>query len=147
MQKRERREIFRLFARGYAPEAVAEMLRDSRRGETQARPTVMRVERLFQEYLLLSLGEKLQITLRAEHVSNRTHRLIDDISDLARIDTLLAKADTKMSIPLLDLKRKIKERMATEFPHEAERVEDAEEDADEIARLYERVFNCSRPPD
>jgi CRISPR/Cas system CSM-associated protein Csm3 (group 7 of RAMP superfamily) len=80
-------------------------------------------------------------------VSNRLHRLMDDISDLTRIDALLAEADKKDVVSLLDLKRKIKERMAKEHAPDSEgQPEPADEEVEnEIDRYYEKIFG--NPPD
>lgn len=129
--------IFRLFARGMTPEQMAA---DGERSRIDTEVS----EKLYAEYLALSLGEKLRVTLVPERVADRTHRLTDDIFDLARLDARLGGADEKTLVALLDMKRKIKERMAKEYapsdgvPREAEPEE-------EIERCYEKIFGCPPP--
>jgi hypothetical protein len=72
---------------------------------------VQRARNQYLEYLDLPLDKKLRITLLPEAVTNSAHRLADDILDIERINALLPTADAKTLISLLDMKRKIKERI------------------------------------
>ena len=109
---------------------------------------MLRAERLLEEYINLPIGEKLRLTLMAACVSNRLHRLMDDISDLRRVDDLLGGESEKTLVLLLDIKRKIKERMAKEFATGAEDKTEAvdEEIDDEIEKYYEKIFDNTAPP-
>ncbi|UCD57372.1 MAG: hypothetical protein JSV16_16460 [Candidatus Hydrogenedentota bacterium] len=142
----ERKRIFRLFARGLTPEQVIETLNNSMAQTIRKPIDTSRAERLFEEYMELPIGEKLRLTLLAECVSNRPHRLMDDISDLRRIDALLGEADEKTLVSLLDLKRKIRERMAKEYTPglESQPNPDDDEIENEIDRYYEKIFG--NPP-
>ncbi len=146
IRRSEKRRIFRLFAAGKTPEEVAEALDGSSGPAAGVRIDASTAERLFQQYLALPIGEKLRLTLMAECVSNRLHRLMDDISDLTRVDALLTEADEKALVSLLDIKRKIKERMAKEHAPDSEAPpEPADEEVEnEIDRYYEKIFDS--PP-
>ncbi|RJP64275.1 MAG: hypothetical protein C4532_19455 [Candidatus Abyssobacteria bacterium SURF_17] len=140
----DRKRVFRLFAMGMTPEQVVETLQSSPPASGEVR--ISKAEELLQTYLALPIGEKLQLTLLPEWVSNRTHRLIDDIADLKRVDALLATTDDKKLVSLLDIKRRIKERMAKECstgdgsePH----ITDSDIE-NEINRIHEKV--CGTPP-
>ena len=116
MKGPERKRIFRLFARGKTPEQVVELFGDPRSNSAHSGIDLARAERLLEEYLVLPMSEKLRATLMPECVSNRAHRLMDDIADLKLVDNaLLSGADEKTLASLLDIKRKIKERMAKEY--------------------------------
>lgn len=148
VRRSEKRRLFRLFAAGKTAEQAAETLNGSNNNPAGARIDTSTAEKLLEEYLVLPLGEKLRLTLMADCVSNRLHRLVDDICDLTRIDTLLAEADKKDLASLLDIKRKIKERMAKEHaPHSEEQPERPDEELEhETDRRYEKIFG-SPPPD
>jgi len=76
-------------------------------------------------------------------IINRAHRLADDIKDINRIDALLADADVKTLIALLDLKRKLKERMMKDSASSSATSptnDDAEIDDELLAECYERVM-------
>ncbi len=136
-----------MFAEGMNPEQVLEALADPAQPVTGICVTPLRAEKLFEKYLALSMGEKLRLTLMTECVSNRLHRLMDDISDLNRIDALLEGADEKTVVSLLDIKRKIKERMAKEYAPEADSQTDYmdEEVESEIDGCYEKIFGSIAP--
>ena len=144
----KKKRIFRLFARGKTSEQVVEELGNSTDQPSKAPITMPRAERLLEEYINLPIGEKLRLTLMAECVSNRLHRLMDDISDLRRVDDLLGGESEKTLVLLLDLKRQIKERMAKEFATGAEDKTEAvdEEIDDEIEKYYEKIFDNTAPP-
>ena len=144
----EKKHIFRLFARGKTPEQVVEELGNSTDRPTKPPITISRAERLLEEYINLPIGEKLRLTLMAECVSNRLHRLMDDISDLRRVDDLLGGGSEKTLALLLDIKRKIKERMAKEFATGAEDKTEAveEEIDDEVEKYYEEIVDNAAPP-
>lgn len=110
-----KKRAFRLFAAGNTPESVVEEFEKLRRPGKRALMTHAYAERLYEEYLALPMGKKLNLTLMPESVTNRLHRLIDDISDLSLVDGLLTESDKKALALLLDIKRKIKERMSGEF--------------------------------
>ena len=141
----ERTQVFRLFAAGRTPEQVVEEFR--RPSDKNCRITLLHAEQLYEKYIELPLGEKLRLTLMTECVSNRVHRLMDDISDLRRVDTLLSGTCEKTLVSLLDIKRKIKERMATEFAAGAQTETDDESIDDEIDKHYEKIFGGESNPD
>jgi hypothetical protein len=147
MEKSAKKRIFRLFARGNTPEQVVESLNDPAAVTGEGGATPPMVERLFHEYLSLSLGEKLRLTLMTECVADRLHRLMDDLSDLQSVDALLSEADEKALVSLLDVKRKIKERMAKESAQGSETRRESGEDATdhEIDEYYEKIFAGSPP--
>jgi len=89
INKQNKRKIFRLFARGCSPEHAAEIFAGSLDHSGNSDITAAQVERLFEDYLMLPVWEKLRLTLMADSASNRLHRLIDDSADLRRIDDLL----------------------------------------------------------
>lgn len=107
--------------------------------------SLKKAEQLYAEYLALPIGQKLELTLMPEHVADRTHRLIDDIADLTRLDALLSNADEKAAVALLDMKRKIKERMAKEQPATAQNQGPTQEEIDEIDRAYRKLFGSDSP--
>lgn len=147
MEKSAKKRVFRLFARGNTPEQVVESLNDPAAVTDEEGMMPLMVERLFHEYLSLSLGEKLRLTLMTECVADRLHRLMDDLSDLQRVDALLGEADEKALVSLLDVKRKIKERMAKEYAQDSETRRESGEDATdhEIDEYYEKIFAGSPP--
>lgn len=110
-----KKRAFRLFAAGNTPESVVEEFEKLRRPGKRALMTHACAEKLYEEYLALPMGEKLRLTLMTENVANRLHRLMDDISDISLVDGLLTESDKKALALLLDIKRKIKERMSGEF--------------------------------
>lgn len=138
----EKKRVFRLFAAGKTPEQVVEEFEKTPGRPAGSRLTTSRAENLFEEYLALPIGEKLRLTLMTECVANRLHRLMDDISDLSRVDALLTGGDEKTIASLLDIKRKIKERMTKEFSTAAqEHPGPAEDEIDsEIDKYYEKIF-------
>jgi hypothetical protein len=153
---KDKKHIFSLFAFGKTPDEVADILNgpdggstDNRAGSTPdeaAAPIdILDIEKLFEEYLAMPISEKQRQTLLTEQVSNRVHRLMDDIADLERVDALLAKADGKEIVSLLDIKRKIKERMAKEDALPPERngssVSSQQNLNEVLAECYKRVFN------
>jgi hypothetical protein len=148
LSQTEKKDIFRLFASGKTPRQVAELFNDS--VECNGTPETFpqqKLDKLYEDYLSLSLAEKLRLTLMVEFVSNRLHRLMDDMSDLKRVDALLDAADEKGLVSLLDIKRKIKERMAKEHAADADSHIKPEDEAlqDEIHMACERVFGSSSP--
>jgi len=90
ISQKEKKRVFRLFAEGKTPEQVVEESEKSSRLSPRSRITPSRAERLLEEYIALPIGEKLRLTLMTECVADRLHRLMDDISDLKRVDALLA---------------------------------------------------------
>ncbi len=140
--KTEKKRAFRLFAAGKTPEQVAREFEKSPEHPDGGRITLLRAERLLEEYIELPIGEKLRLTLMTECVANRLHRLMDDIYDLRRVDALLADGNEKAVATLLDIKRKIKERMTKEFASSGEaQPEIAEDEIDsEIDKYYEKIF-------
>ncbi len=106
-----KKQVFRLFAAGASPEIAVEKFEKLRSPGRRALITQARAETLYEEYLTLPIGEKLRLTLMTENVSNRLHRLMDDIADLSLVDGLLTESDKKALALLLDIKRKIKERL------------------------------------
>lgn len=146
----QKRDIFQLFASGKTPRQVAGMLDGSggRNGSSGA-DLQKKADKLYEEYLWLPMIEKLRITLMAESVSNRQHRLIDDIFDLKRIDALLDSIDDKTEekrlTSLLDIKRKIKERMAKDQAADVNDQPEQEDEAsdDEIEEIYREIFGSS----
>ncbi|MBI5115771.1 hypothetical protein HZA56_04815 [Candidatus Poribacteria bacterium] len=164
----QKRSILRLFAAGKSLEEVAEILNrsdahspDNQPGrKTEAAPaparkprariSMSRLEKFFEEYLAMPISEKQRQTLLAEQVSDRMHRLLDDIADLKRVDdALLEKSEEKTLIPLLDIKRKIKERMAKEDMPRAggNSPSDSSQEAirGAINECCERVLNYGNP--
>ena len=138
----EKRRVFRLFAEGKTPEQVLEELEDAPGSPAAGGVSRPQMEILFEEYIAMPIGEKLRLTLMTECVANRLHRLMDDISDLTRVDALLQGDVEKTITSLLDIKRKIKERMSKEFsPGAQERSGPANDEIDnEIDEYYERIF-------
>jgi hypothetical protein len=134
--------VFRLFAEGKTPEQVLEELEDAPGSPAAGGVSQPQMEILFEEYIAMPIGEKLRLTLMTECVANRLHRLMDDISDLTRVDALLQGGAEKTITSLLDIKRKIKERMSKEFsPGAQERSGSASDEIDnEIDEYYERIF-------
>ena len=148
LSQTEKRDIFRLFASGKTPQQIAEFFGDSAERNGAPQTSLQRkVDKLFEDYLSFPIAEKLHLTLMAECVSNRLHRLIDDIFDLKRVDARLDAADEKGLISLLDIKRKIKERMAKEHAADAgSRMKPEDEElVDEIHMACKRVFGSSSP--
>jgi len=142
ISQKEKKRVFRLFAEGKTPEQVVEESEKSSRLSPRSRITASRAERLLEEYISLPIGEKLRLTLMTECVADRLHRLMDDISDLKRVDALLAGGNQKTVASLLDIKRKIKERMTKEFASQAGAQSPvADDDIDsEIDKYYEKIF-------
>ena len=138
----EKKRMFRLFAEGKTPEQVFEELEDAPGSPAAGGVSRPQMEILFEEYIAMPIGEKLRLTLMTECVANRLHRLMDDISDLTRVDALLQGGAEKTITSLLDIKRKIKERMSKEFsPGAQERSGLANDEIDnEIDEYYERIF-------
>jgi hypothetical protein len=144
MSQRNKKRAFRLFANGYDPESTVKLIADSHEPDGLPDIDLALVEKLFEEYVMLPVAEKLRLTLMTTSVSNRRHRLMDDIADLERIDNMLCNADEKMAISLLDLKRKIKERMAKESASEADQPESMKEGEDgEIEEICAKILGYS----
>jgi hypothetical protein len=147
MTQSQKKRIFKAFAHGMTPEHLAEERIGQQSADSQSlSPTL--AETLYAEYLTLSIGEKLKLTTMPECVGNQTHRLIDDILDLGRIDALLDDADEKSAVALLDMKRKIKERMAKELPATPKDQQPVENEFDdqlnqEIEQCYRKLFGAS----
>ncbi|MBI5117299.1 hypothetical protein HZA56_12560 [Candidatus Poribacteria bacterium] len=154
----EKQDIFRLFAAGNTPDEVAEILNppDEHSADNQPDPLpaapaenidISDIRELFNEYFAMTISEKYRQTLMPEHVTNRMHRLMDDIADLERLNVSLKKARGKTIISLLELKQKIKERMANEGALPTEEngsSESSEEDTKKIIdECYNRVFKKS----
>ncbi len=144
ISQKEKKRVFRLFAEGKTPEQVVEESEKSSRLSPRSRITASRAERLLEEYISLPIGEKLRLTLMTECVADRLHRLMDDISDLKRVDAFLADGNQKTVASLLDIKRKIKERMIKEFaPQAGAQSPVADDDIDsEIDKYYEKIFGA-----
>ncbi len=148
MKPADKKRIFRLFATSEGRETLLDLIEGgSGNGEAPA-ISRERAERLYSEYIELSLSEKLRQTLLPERVSDRWHRLVDDICDLKRIDMLLDQVDEKGVVSLLDMKRKIKERMAKEF---AEGSQDESRQAGEgvkedISDVAGKILPTEAPP-
>jgi hypothetical protein len=140
----EKKRVFRMFASGKTPEQVVAELGLSPGGDDLM--TLSRVETLYGKYVTLPIGEKLKLTLMTECVSNRVHRLMDDICDLNHVDSRLSGTNEKGLVSLLDIKRKIKDRMAKEFATEppdsndSPNSDDEDEIDEEIERYYEKIF-------
>lgn len=145
IHQEDKRKIFRFFAQGLSPTQAAEYFSDLPEQDTGSSVSNMGFEKLFEEYLILPIREKLRMTHVVDFVSNRLHRLMDDIADLEPIDILLQKADEKTAISMLDLKRKIKERMAREDKMEVDQPGPFDEDrASEIERAHQDIIGSSR---
>lgn len=145
INRNDKKRIFRLFARGFSPEQAAGIFSDLSEQDGCFCPDIGACERLFEAYLLLPMGEKLRMTHMAGLVSNRLHRLMDDIADLQRLDILCENADRKTAVSLIDLKRKIKERMARDDKIEVDQAESYGEDIErEIERAYRDICGGSR---
>jgi hypothetical protein len=147
MTQSQKKEMFRQFASGMTPEQVLEAVREKTDGEDSCTDDEQ-VEQLLVEYLTLPIVRKLKLTTMPECVGNQTHRLIDDILDLGRIDALLDDADEKSAVALLDMKRKIKERMAKELPATPKDQQPVENEFDdqlnqEIEQCYRKLFGAS----
>jgi hypothetical protein len=142
----KKKQVFRLFAAGKTPEQVRDEFKNPLDGSS--RMSLLHAEQLYEKYIALSIGEKLRLTLMTECVSNRVHRLMDDISDLTRVDTLLAATSEKTLISLLDIKRKIKERMAKEFATGAQAESESDDDSidNEVDENYEKIFGGEGKP-
>jgi len=142
MNESEKQRLFSLFARGMEPERAVEELGKEDAGGNGISIRVEQVERLHAEYVALSRIEKLELILEAEPLSERIYRVLDDIADIKRLDTLADNADKGTLFSLLDMKRKIKQRMAKEQP----RTRDAQEEKfdPEIAEYYRKI--CGPPP-
>jgi len=140
MQKLNRtmkEEMCRRFAHGESVERVAEEMQIE----------APQVKHVFLQYLALPIGEKLAMTMLPELVTNRVHRLADDIRDIQRIDALVPEADIKTLVALLDMKRKIKERMLKDSASSGQPTpigDDAEMD-EVLAECYERVMGAPMP--
>ena len=142
---RDRKRIFRLFARGFLPEHVAELFAGSPERGGNSHITLAQVERLFEDYLMLPVWEKLRLTLIPESALHGLNRLIDDICDLKRLDDALDRTDHGMMVSLLDLKRKIKERMVKECSLGVDQSSGLTDmNDDEFDRLCEEIFE--HPP-
>ncbi len=142
MRDSERKRLFRLFAQGKTPEQVVGLFGGSASDSAHSGVNLRRAEVLLEEYLLLPMSKKLRATLMPECVSNRAHRLMDDIADLKLVDeALLKKGDEKRLASLLDTKRKIKERMAKEFAAEGNGTAAGEENVPDsrLDEVHERV--------
>ena len=124
------------------PERAVEEFNNGDVGGQGIRIGIEHVERLHAEYLALPRIEKLELILEAELFTERTYRVLDDIADIKRLDTLADNADEKKLVSLLDMKRKIKQRMAKEQPRAHGSLE--EEFDPEIAEYYEKI--CGPPP-
>jgi hypothetical protein len=137
----EKKRIFRMFASGKTPEQVVAELGLSPGGDDLM--TLSRAETLYGKYITLPIGEKLKLTLMTECVSNRVHRLMDDICDLKHVDSRLSDTNEKGLVSLLDIKRKIKDRMAKEFAAESPGSPDSDDEDEidaEIEKYYEKIF-------
>jgi hypothetical protein len=128
----ERKTVCRMFARGENCDRVAEAMDIS----------LKRAEKQYLLYLDLPLSEKLSMTLLPELVTNRVHRLADDIKDIERIDALLSAADEKTLVSLLDMKRKIKERMMKDWTFSSDASPNSADSdiEEEIAECYEKIM-------
>jgi hypothetical protein len=132
LPKSTKHSIYRMFARGEDLEQVAAAMEISLR----------RIEKQYLHYIGLPLGEKLRLTLLPESVTNRLHRLADDVRDIDLIDAMLPTPDGKKLASLLDIKRKIKERMMKDSlsaPDPAPTDSDIATD-EEIFECYNKIF-------
>jgi hypothetical protein len=121
-----------MFARGESYEAVA----------AQMNISLQRARNHYLLYLDTPLDKRMRISLLPQAVAGKDHRLADDIEDIERINALLRKADEKNVAPLLEVKRKIKERMMKELIPTADTPSDGDDArADELVmEAYRRVF-------
>jgi len=128
----QRKTIYTMFANGDSVEHVAETMNIS----------IKRAQGEYLRYLQMPLEKKLRMTVLPMAVASLVHRLADDFKDMRRLDLLLQSADAKSSVALLEMKRKIKARMAREFPA-PEGVASLPADAalkDEVAGVYAKLF-------
>ena len=121
LNQRDKKQILKLSAKGCSPEDEVEICSNASGCAGGSNIIALRVGRLFEVYLVMPMWEKLLATFMVDCVSDRRHRLMDDTSNLRRVDDLLDRADESMGIPLLDLKRRIKERMAKEYNTDADK--------------------------
>jgi hypothetical protein len=134
MTRATKEEMYRRFAYGESIERVAE----------EMQMEVQQVKYGYLHYFALPLSEKFNVTQLPELLTNRLHRLADDITDMRRIDALLSSADEKTLVSLLDMKRKIKERMMKELISSRDAAPnntDAELD-EQIAECYEKIMGA-----
>jgi hypothetical protein len=140
LNQRDKKQIFELFAQGFSAEDAAEILGTVSGYAGAPDALALKIRRLFEEYLMMPIWEKLSVTLMVDQVSSRQHRLMDDISDLKRIDTALDSANERMVVSLLDLKRKIRERMAREHSAGEDKSQSiGEVSDDEIEQVWEKI--------
>ena len=142
----KRKTIYRMFARGDNAEQVA-----ATKGITS-----QHAESLYLAYLNLPFADKLRLGQPTDSAAVSSNRLADDIKDLERIDLVIQTADKKELASLLDIKRKIKERMMKELLSEpaassaraSNEAEPGAGDPDEkllIAEAWKRVFGSLDP--
>jgi hypothetical protein len=132
LNQSKKQTIYRMFARGENCERVAEAMNLS----------LHHMKNRYLQYLGLPLEKKMRLTLLPESVTNRAHRLADDIKDIERIDALLPSADQKTLVSLLDIKRKIKERMMKDSLLTPDAPPGDADDAldNEIDECYKKIF-------
>ena len=132
LKKSQLQNIFRMFARGESCEDVAATMNISLRS----------AERHRMRYHDLSLAKKLRMTMLPECVTDRIHRLADDIKDIERIDALLPNVEEKTLASLLDIKRKIKDRMMKDIVSSTgPSHDDADPELDaEIMECYQKIL-------
>jgi hypothetical protein len=134
MTREVKENMCRMFVRGECIERVAD----------EMQLDLQQVKHEYLQYIDLPLADKLTMTMLPEILTNRMHRLIDDVNDIKRIDTLLAAADEKTLVSLLDMKRKIKDRMRRDSASSEEaRMSDAAgnvEIEEQLAEVYEKIL-------
>jgi hypothetical protein len=132
MTREVKENMCRMFVRGECIERVAD----------EMQLDLQQVKHEYLQYIDLPLADKLTMTMLPEILTNRMHRLIDDVNDIKRIDTLLAAADEKTLVSLLDMKRKIKERMMKDWTFSSDASPNSADSdiEEEIAECYEKIM-------
>lgn len=145
-QKFCEKTIFRLFAQGKGPEEAANILNERAEREEKAPVTMKQVENKFELYAAMPIGKKLNLTGMTAHVTDRLHRLMDDVADMEFVELRLADAERKQIIELLDIKRKIKDRMAKDTaPNSDSPITDDEDTDIELAKYCKKIVGCPLP--
>jgi hypothetical protein len=98
----EKNGVFELIASGETVQSIAERMEIS----------LQTVKRWCCRYFDMAPADRLRAIMRPDLVGNRMHRLMDDLKDIERIDAAVkCTTDEKTLAALLDVKRKIRERM------------------------------------
>jgi len=106
----EKDRLFELIASGEAVRRIAEIMEIS----------VRQVKWWYCKYLDMTPADRLRTVMRPDLVTNRMHRLMDDLKDIEQLDNAAnVAADEKALAALLDMKKKIKERMAKDVAENA----------------------------